>query len=102
MERAVRANGHAAGNRGADNIVRCTSVEFLSGIVSTGMPGCLVGSQEYFAEVHALHAFATKCRTDRRRRRGLPSANDELDDDILRSQLARHASVRDAEARYGE
>lgn len=37
----------------------------------------------YLAKVHGLDTFATQCRTDGRRGRGLASADDELDDLVV-------------------
>lgn len=44
----------------------------------------------YLAEIHALHTFATQCRTDGRAGTGLAGAHDQFDDLILGHCLARH------------
>ena len=51
------------------------------------------GRVKYFAEVHALHTFATQGWTNGRRGRGLPGADYELDDLIFLYRLLSHCDV---------
>jgi hypothetical protein len=50
------------------------------------------GGQCYLAEIHALHSFATKRRTDRWRGRRLPRADYKLDNLIFGEGLLRHVA----------
>lgn len=79
MEGAVGADGHAGGDGGADDVVCGAGVEFLC----RRLDGAMYVYYELLsnlAEVHGLHTFTSQCWTYRRRWRGLPGADDKLDD----------------------
>lgn len=94
-EAPVRADGDARGDGGAGDVVCGAGVEFLCR-ASVGAPFVLVvvgramGWCAYFAEVHGLDALAAQGGADGGRGRGLPGADDELDDLVFLEGFAGH------------